>query len=83
MPVRKFRSLEEWQESKQTYWLPCNDPSLPDRIREHWGRWSKLVPYPSPRGLRKYRSQEEADADHDRWETERIARIRADRVRKP
>lgn len=81
MPVRKFRSLEEWQDWKQWSWLACDDPALPNRIREHWGRWTRLVPYPGPRGVRKYRSQEEADADRDRWESERIAQIRADRVR--
>lgn len=83
MPITKFRTIEEWQESKRGFWLDCNDPDLPNRIRENWRRWAVLVPYPNPRGLRKYRSQEEADADRDRWESERIARIRAERVRKP
>jgi hypothetical protein len=82
MPVRKFRSLEEWQESKQAFWTACDDPHLPDRIRQHWRRWAALVPFPNPRGLRKYRSLEEADADRDRWESERIESIRAQRVRK-
>lgn len=83
MPVRKFRSVEDWQEWKQAgLSTACDDPQLPARIRLHWNRWATLVPYPSPRGLRKYRTREEADADRERWESERIARIRAERLRK-
>jgi hypothetical protein len=81
MPVRKFRSLEDWQASKQSLWLACDDPQLPKRIQEHWSEWARLLPYASPRGVHKYRSQEEADAAHDRWESERIERIRTDRLR--
>jgi hypothetical protein len=82
MPVQKFRTLEEWQESKRAFWLDCHDPTLADRVRSHWKMWSKLVPYASPRGLRKYNSTAEADADRDQWERERIERIRAERLRK-
>lgn len=82
MGVRKFRTLEEWQESKSAFWVDCDDPQLANRIRLHWNRWANLIPFPNPRGLRKYRSLAEADADRDRWESERIARLRAQRVRK-
>ena len=82
MPVRKFRTLEEWQASKQSAWLACDDPRVPDRIQAHWKRWSSLVPISSPRGVRKYRSIDEANADRDRWEQERIDRLRAERLRK-
>jgi hypothetical protein len=80
MPVRKFRTLDEWQESKRELWLVCDDPRLPDRIRAHWARWSRLVPLHAPRGVRKYRSSEEADADRERWEQERVDRIRLERA---
>jgi hypothetical protein len=81
MPVRKFRNLEEWQESKRELWLDCDDPRLPDRIRALWGEWSGLVPLAIPRGVRKFRSFEEMAADRDRLEQERIDSIRATRVR--
>jgi hypothetical protein len=77
MPVEKFRTLEEWQDSKRDLWLRCDDPALPGRIRAHWARWSRLVPLNVPRGVHKYRSNEEADADSERWEQERIDRIRS------
>jgi hypothetical protein len=84
MPVRKFRSVEDWQEWKEAALsLPCDDPRLAERMRLHWQRWTALVPYPTPRGLRKYHSREEADADQERWESERITQIRTDRLRKP
>lgn len=82
MGVRKFRTLEQWQESKRSFWTACDDPTLPDRVRAHWRRWAQMVPFPNPRGLRKYHNSAEADADRDRWESERIARIRAERLRK-
>jgi hypothetical protein len=82
MPVFKYRTLEQWQESKRDLWADCDDPRLPSRIRTHWARWSALVPPGLPRGVRKYRSTEEAEADRARWEQERIARIRAERLQK-
>lgn len=82
MPVQKFRTIEEWQSAKQEQWLDCDDPRLAHRIREQWKRWSRLVPLGVPRGVRKYRSLEEAEAERDLWESARVARIRAERLRK-
>jgi len=82
MPVQKFRTLEGWQAAKREQWLQCDDPRLVPRIRQHWQRWSRLVPLGVTPGVRKYRSIEEAEADRDRWETERVARLRAERLRK-
>jgi hypothetical protein len=82
MPVQKFRTLEEWQASKSELWLPCDHPDLARRIRSHWSRWSRLVPVSAPRGVHKYRSIEEMDADRERWEQERVDRIRAERALK-
>ena len=83
MPVQKFRTIEEWQAAKQEQWLDCDDPRLAQRIRDHWQRWSRLVPLGVPAGVRKYRTSDEAEADRDRWESERVARIRQERLRKP
>ena len=80
MPVQKFRTIEEWQRAKQEQWLDCDDPRLAQRIRDHWARWTRLVPLGVPRGVRKYRSAEEAEAEREQWESARIARIRAERL---
>ena len=80
MPVRKFRTLEAWQAAKNEDSLPCEDPRLAARIRENWRRGSRLAPLGGPRGVHKYRSIEEMQADRERWEDERIARLRAERL---
>lgn len=82
MPVYKYRTLDAWQESKASLWLDCEDPRLAQRIQSHWARWSALVPIGAPRGVFKYRSMEEASAARERWEQERVDRIRAERLRK-
>lgn len=82
MPIRKFRSIEEMNAADRERWLDCNDPALPGLIRELWAQSSQLLPPAMPRGVRKYRSIEEMNADRDKWEDERIARIRAERLRK-
>ena len=77
MPVRKYRTLEEM--NREQRWLPTGDPSIPVKIRYLW-RLSELLLRPVgtcvPLGVRKYRSVEEANADRDRWEMERIDRLR-------
>jgi hypothetical protein len=79
MPVQKFRTFDE---AERALWVDCNDPTLPQRIRAHWSRWRDPAAVPFPRGVHKYRSQAEADADQERWEDQRIARIRDERLRK-
>jgi len=77
MPVQKFRDLGEARRA-----LACDpdDPRLPDRIRQLWSFSRRLTaPPPAPRGVRKYRSVEEADADRRRWEAEHVQRLRQTR----
>ena len=67
MPLRKYRTLEEM--NGEPRWLPTGDPSIPKKIRYLWG-FSELllgaVGTCIPRGVRKYRSIEEATAYIDR-----------------
>lgn len=77
MPVRKFRSIEEMKAVSK--WLPAGDPAIGRRFRHLCAFVSALPPMGAPRGVRKYRSIEEAHADRERWEQSRIERIRADR----
>jgi len=78
MPVTKFRTFDD---AERALWLTCGDPALPRRIRALWSR-RVPAPLPGPRGVLKYRSIEEANADRDRWEQERIDSIRATRDKK-
>jgi hypothetical protein len=80
MSVQKYRTLEEMNRRRQ--WLPAGDASILRKIRYLW-RFSELLLRPVgtciPQGIRKYRSIEEANADRDRWEQERVERLRAAR----
>jgi hypothetical protein len=82
MPVRKYHTLEEM--NREQRWLPAGDSSISQKIRYLW-RFSELLLRPVgtciPRGVRKYRSIEAANADRDRWEKERVDRIRVERKR--
>jgi len=82
MPVRKYRSLEDM--NRENRWLPTGDSSILQKIRYLW-RFSELLLRPVgtciPRGIRKYRSIEEAIADRDRWEKERVDRLVVERKR--
>jgi|CXWL01.1.fsa_nt_gi hypothetical protein len=73
MPVRKFRSVEEmlppWME------FPPTAEDLARRIRNLWGRSHLLADRQFPKGVRKYRSLEEADMD-------RAMMIEADMIRR-
>lgn len=83
MPIERFKTIEEMNAADRELWLPCNDPSLFRRARRLLAEGSRLAALRNPRGVRKYRSIEEAEVDRDRWEIERIHWIRENRVRKP
>lgn len=82
MTVRKFRSIEEMNAADKERWRACDDPALPQLIHALWAQAGGLLPPALPRGVRKYRSYEALLADREKWEDERIARIRAERLRK-
>jgi len=65
MPVRKFRDVSEME---ATLWYDRNDPALPLAIARLWSFAARMWPLQFPRGVHKYRSIEEANADRDRWE---------------
>ena len=82
MPVRKFRSIEEMN-AFDTERLQHDDPNLYRRIKLHWDRWRNLIPALNiPRGVHKFRSIEEMNAFKEKYESERIALIRAQRVKR-
>lgn len=64
MPVQKFRTLEEAERALRT---TSDDPRLLDQARGLMDFVSRAVDIRIPRGVRKYRSIEEAQADRKRW----------------
>lgn len=80
MPVWKYRNVEDMPEA----WAMNADKPLGRRIRSLLRLPNFAGPLEMPRGVRKYRSIEEMNADRDHYENARIARIRErnERLRK-
>lgn len=75
MPVHKFRRVDD---------MPAVPPlpAGPERIRmlrSFWKGWARLVPPLELRGVRRYRTLEEADADREAAVRRRARRIRDQR----
>lgn len=64
MPVQRFRTHRE---ARIAQWLSPDDPRLLDRIRRWWRTSALLWPIRGPRGVKKFRTIEEANADRDSW----------------
>jgi hypothetical protein len=83
MPVSKYRRVEDMPDVATVH--DAGDPAIPRKIRSLW-RFSARLLAPVgtciPRGVRKYRSIEEANEDRERWENERFRRLREIRARK-
>lgn len=60
MTVQKFRSFDE---ARRALIQERDEGNLPARIAALWDRSGRLTPPLGLRGVRKYRSLEEADAD--------------------
>lgn len=73
MPVWKYRSIEEMPEA----WMMNRDVPLGRRIRAMMSLADYAGPLNMPRGVWKFRTIEDLQADRRKYEQERIARIRA------
>lgn len=71
MPLYKFRSIEEMNQH-----TPPARGDLADRIENLWELSAALVEIPPPRGLRKFRNMEEANAEQAAWSKERARLLR-------
>ena len=79
MPVTKYRDLDA---ARRDLWRDPDDPSLLHRAANLLLLAHTLAaPLPMPRGVIRYRSLEEANADRLRWEVERVRRLREQRER--
>jgi hypothetical protein len=61
-------------------WVSPDDPALPGRIRRLWAVSARLVEPYAPRGVRRFRTIEEANADRGRWARERVRQLIAERA---
>jgi len=77
MPVTKYRSIEEMNHDWR--WKKPGDPAITRKVRLLWQMAERAVQPVGlciPRGIRKYRSVEEASRDRDERERERNDRLR-------
>jgi transposase InsO family protein len=80
MPVQRFRTHDA---ARRALWCDREDPSLHRRIARLWAAAGRLVAPRIPRGLRKFRSIEDANQDRERWVAARILSLQASRDRRP
>lgn len=71
MPVQKFRTMKE---ASVALWASPDDPRLPERIRNWWRSCATRMVTHSPRGLRRFRTIEDANAEQGTWRTEAVAK---------
>jgi hypothetical protein len=75
-----WQRFRDFQEAREALWIEPDDPRLVERIRSLWAFSSQLLDgLSAPRGLRRFRSIEEANADRERWVAERARALRAAR----
>jgi hypothetical protein len=77
MPVWRFSSFDE---ARRALMLESGDPRLPQHLRRLWRTAARLAPGGAPRGVRKFTSIEEANAEREAVTAERIRRLRAERA---
>jgi hypothetical protein len=64
MPVQEFRDFEE---ARRALWVSPGQFDLASRIKGIWMFSARLAPRQIPRGVRKFRSSEEANRERDQW----------------
>ena len=78
MPVWKYRRIEDMPEA----WAMKSEVPLGRRLRALLSLGRIVEPLGIPPGVRKFRSFEDLTADRERYEQERVDRIRARNERK-
>ena len=80
MPVKKFRSLQDMEDS---LWHEPGDPALWQAIRNVWGFARRTCPQRFPPGVYRHRSIEEAQLQREVWEHESFQELWRQRGIKP
>lgn len=78
MSLQRFRDFDE---ARRALWSGRADPELPTRIRRLWAFAARLAPGAAPRGIRRFRSFEEANRERDAWVSRRALALREARQR--
>jgi len=78
MPLRRFSDFDE---PRRALWIERGDPELVPRIRRLWAVARRLAPGSAPRGIRKFRTPEEANRDRENWIQQRVRALREARLR--
>jgi hypothetical protein len=77
MPIQKFRNLDA---ARQALWQHSSSPDLMSHIKALWAFSTRLVPRQIPRGVRKFRSIEEANQEREQWVMHRVQALRTART---
>jgi hypothetical protein len=77
MPVQQFRHLDD---ARRALWTSATDVRLPERLRQLWRFSARLVGSSPPRGVRRFRTIEEANADRERLIAARVRALIAARA---
>lgn len=77
MPVQRFRDLDA---ARRALRVAPNDPTLPDRIRRLWRLSARLTTPAVMRGVRRFHTIEEANAERAHRVRTRVATLLAERA---
>ena len=80
MPLQRFQSLDD---ARRALWIDPYDPMLSARIRSVWRFSARLVERRIPRGVRRFRRIEDANAERERWVADRVNVLMAERQTRP
>ena len=76
-----WQKFHDFEQAREALWIARGDPRLVERIRSLWSFSSRLLGGRSgPRGVQRFRTIEEANADRERWVAERALALRAERI---
>lgn len=78
MPLQRFRDFEE---ARRALWSERSDANLFARIRSLWSFARRLAPGAAPRGVRRFRTLEEANQHREEWIERRVRALRDARRR--
>jgi hypothetical protein len=77
MPLQRFRDFDE---ARFALWGEREGTDLTTRIRSLWAFAARLAPGRAPRGLRKFRTFEEAERHREEWVAARVRDLRRSRT---
>lgn len=80
MPLRKFHSLQEMEDS---LWREPGDPQLLRAIRSVWDFAARTCPKHFPPGVYRHRTLEDAERQRDHWEEQNFQAFWARRGKRP